>query len=53
MPNASNAAIQKKIKHLIEKEGKSPKQAAGMAYGMAKEGRLTPSGGYKPKKKKK
>jgi len=39
------SAISKKIAILI-REGKDPKEAAGAAYGMAREGRLTRMGGY-------
>ena len=45
-------AISAKIGHLI-KEGKTPKQAAGAAFGMAREGRLGPKGEYIRKKGKK
>lgn len=38
-----------KIAHLVRKEGKTPKQAAGAAYGMARAGRLGKGGKYKKK----
>lgn len=41
--------ISAKIAHLIRVEGKTPKQAAGAAYGMAREGRLGEGGAYKKK----
>lgn len=39
-------AISKKIEHLVKEEGKTPKEAAGAAYGMARSGRLTKGGEY-------
>lgn len=36
-------AIERKIKHLIESEGKPPKAAAGQAFGMARHGDLGPA----------
>jgi hypothetical protein len=33
-------AIRRKIAHLVESEGKTPKQAAGQAFGMARQGSL-------------
>jgi len=41
-----------KIGHLIKQEGKTPKQAAGAAYAMEREGRLGKGGKYKKVKKK-
>ena len=43
-------AVRKKIPKLI-REGKTPEQAAGAAWGMHRSGRLTASGGYKRKKR--
>ena len=40
-----NSGIGKKIAKLI-REGKTKEQAAGEAYGMSREGRLTKEGGY-------
>jgi hypothetical protein len=42
--------VSKKIGILV-REGKDPKAAAGEAYGMEREGRLTPSGGYRRARK--
>lgn len=39
-------AVSKKISHLVH-EGKPQKQAVATALSMQREGRLTPSGGYK------
>ena len=39
------SGISKKIAKLV-REGKDPKAAAGEAYGMQREGRLTKEGGY-------
>ena len=36
-----------KIAHLVRSEGKTPKGAAGAAYGMAREKRLGPGGEYR------
>lgn len=49
--------VSKKIKHLVDtgevpNTPKGRKRAAGMAYGMEREHRLTEKGGYKPAKKK-
>jgi hypothetical protein len=40
------SAISLKIAKLV-REGKTPKQAAGEAYGMKRAGRLTKRGGYR------
>lgn len=47
---AGQRRVSAKIAHLRD-EGKSAKQAAGAAFGMEREGRLGPRGGYHPKKK--
>lgn len=36
-------AVRRKIAHLIESEGKTPSQAAGQAFGMARHGDLGPA----------
>jgi len=43
---AGQERVSAKIRTLV-KEGKTVKQAAGAAYGMEREGRLGPKGGYK------
>lgn len=45
----AQSRVSAKIAHLIRTEGKTPKQAAGAAYGMERAGRLGPRGGYKKK----
>lgn len=47
----SDKLVSKKIGHLV-KEGVPAKQAQATAISMGKAGRITPSGGYKPVKKK-
>lgn len=37
------AAISRKVRKLVKKEGKTPKQAAGQAFGMARRGDLGPA----------
>jgi hypothetical protein len=44
--------ISKKIAILV-REGKTPEQAAGAAYGMARQGKLTRGGGYRRAKRRK
>lgn len=51
MNKKKRSAVSIKIAKLV-KEGKTPKQAAGEAYGMQKEHRLTKSGGYRRAKRK-
>jgi len=46
MSKKDKKVVGKKIGHLI-REGKSPKQAAGAAYGMERAGKLTKEGKYK------
>ena len=45
MSKKDKESVGKKIGHLI-REGKSPKQAAGAAYGMKRAGKLTNEGKY-------
>jgi len=42
---AKKSGVSNKIAKLV-REGKTPEQAAGEAYGMEREGRLTHAGGY-------
>jgi hypothetical protein len=51
MPKTYQKGTAKKIRHLIEVEGKPPKQAVAIALNMAREGRLTKAGRYIRKKK--
>ena len=39
-PKKGKKKISRKIAHLVKKEGKTPKQAAGQAFGMARQGTL-------------
>ena len=44
--------ISRKIGHLVKKEGKTPKQAAGQAFGMARSGDLGPAAKRKAGRKR-
>lgn len=52
MASTGRKRISRKIRHLVKEEGKTPKQAAGQAFGMARSGDLGPSAKRKAGKKR-